>query len=84
MIEFIASILMLAQVAPGAIPREVPYPLPPDFNECVRIVVKPEFREKAGKLPVLEPPLTSLDRKSIDRAHELDLGKIEFCEQQKS
>jgi hypothetical protein len=62
--------------------RELTYPLPAGFNECVRVTFSPEEREKFdGTGAIWHPPLSEEDRASIEYGMLHNWGTYELCDE---
>ena len=61
--------------------REVPNPLPPDFDECVVVVWSPAMKARTGENGrVYEPPLSDAARQNIQNGLRLGWGTFHRCE----
>ena len=65
--------------------RVVPNPIPPDFNECVRVF--PNEKARAGgvvvPLSTMRPPLTPEMRGTLQYVLDNDWGEIRYCEEER-
>ena len=61
--------------------RELPNPLPADFNECVLVVWSDEMRQQRGKTGgFYYPPLERADLLEIEKGRALGWGTYSICE----
>jgi len=63
--------------------QDVPYPLPPDFNECVVVVWGPDIKTQTGENGrMYSPPLSQIERDDISNGMRLDWGVYSRCHDQ--
>ncbi len=60
--------------------RELPYPLPLDFNECVMVVWSEESKAQHGQtIGAWDPPHTERDIQNINRGMREGWGEYRYC-----
>lgn len=59
----------------------IPNPIPPDFDECIRVVLsRPAQTELGMRDREFRPPLSADDRATIRYVIERKWGKVERCD----
>jgi riboflavin biosynthesis pyrimidine reductase len=65
--------------------RELTYPLPAGFNECVRAILSPEKKAQHGfRVAQWDPPLSDEDRASIEYGILHGWGVYQLCDEHDS
>lgn len=66
--------------------KEVPNPIPADFNECVRVIVSDKGREHGAdaRMATWEPPLTRKDHALLEYYRREGWGKLILCDSKQS
>ncbi len=66
--------------------QEVPDPIPPGFNECVRVVWTDKGRQNGimGRVGQIDPPLTRQDHAYLTYWRREGWAKLELCREHRT